>query len=125
MNALPNVRPKIARLLPLLASDQDGEVVAAVRAIERLLQGAGADWHDLTRIVAGETVLPFKIVAFSGSSPEPRWRHLARRCAERRDLNSRDAGFVASLIGMPRSWSPTSRQRQWLADIAARMGEAA
>ena len=38
---------RLARLLPLLASDQPGEVTAAASAITRLLKSAERDWHDL------------------------------------------------------------------------------
>jgi hypothetical protein len=38
---------QIAKMLPRLASDFDGEVVATARALERILKSAGKDWHDL------------------------------------------------------------------------------
>ena len=44
---------KLALLIPRLASEFDGEVVATVRAIRRLLEASGHDLHDLARIVAG------------------------------------------------------------------------
>jgi hypothetical protein len=43
------VNPLIATLIPKLASDHDGEVVATVRAIGRLLKSDGLDWHDLAK----------------------------------------------------------------------------
>lgn len=42
----------IARLIPRLASSFDGEVVATARAVERALQNAGLDWHDLAKAIA-------------------------------------------------------------------------
>ena len=39
----------VAKLLPLLASDQDGEVLATARAIGRKLASAGLDLNDLAR----------------------------------------------------------------------------
>lgn len=56
---------KIMRLLPLLSSDKDGEVVATARAIGRTLASSGLNWHvlaDATR-KGLETVL---------CQPEPR-----------------------------------------------------
>ena len=41
------LRPKLARLVPLLGSDKPGEVAATVAAIERTLVAAKCDWHDL------------------------------------------------------------------------------
>jgi hypothetical protein len=43
---------KLALLIPRLASDFDGEVVATVQAIRRLLRAGGHDLHDLARVVA-------------------------------------------------------------------------
>ncbi|SFK79182.1 hypothetical protein [Methylocapsa palsarum] len=41
---------KITKLIPRLASDFDGEVVATARAIGRALKSAGLDWHDVANI---------------------------------------------------------------------------
>ena len=40
-------RNKLKKLIPMLASDQNGEVIAAVGAIRRTLQSNGSDLHDL------------------------------------------------------------------------------
>jgi hypothetical protein len=40
-------------LIPRLATDQDGEVVATARAIQRTLGSAGLDYHDLAASIAG------------------------------------------------------------------------
>ena len=54
MSALPHeTRQRLAKLIPLLASDKDGEVVAAARAIERALGAVGKDHHDLTALLVG------------------------------------------------------------------------
>jgi len=44
-------RAKFEALLPRLASDHDGEVIATVRALDRVLRRAGMDWHDLVKAV--------------------------------------------------------------------------
>ncbi|MGG5890181.1 hypothetical protein ACLF3G_23980 [Falsiroseomonas sp. HC035] len=54
MNGLISVGARLAKLLPLLASDHHGEVVATAAAITRTLAKAGADWHALADLVAGE-----------------------------------------------------------------------
>jgi hypothetical protein len=51
---LSAIGPRLAKLLPLLASDQSGEVVATARAIGQTLQRGGMDWHDLAALVSGE-----------------------------------------------------------------------
>ena len=50
--ALTTVAPKIAKLVAMLASDRDGEVLGAVRAIARTLKAASADFNDLAAAVA-------------------------------------------------------------------------
>jgi hypothetical protein len=49
---------KLALLIPRLASEFDGEIVATVHAIRRLLDASGHDLHDLARIVAGTKIGP-------------------------------------------------------------------
>jgi hypothetical protein len=56
MSALPTIAPKITKLLPMLSSSHDGEVVNTARAIERTLKGAGLDWHDLAKAFTAPSV---------------------------------------------------------------------
>ena len=44
---------RISRLLPMLSSDKQGEVIAAVNAIGRVLVAGGGNWHDLAKRVDG------------------------------------------------------------------------
>lgn len=53
----PRLPASIVRLIPLLGSPVDGEVLATVRAMSRALKGAGADWHDVARVI-GESCQP-------------------------------------------------------------------
>jgi hypothetical protein len=41
--------PLVEKLIPRLASNFDGEVVATARAIDRSLRANGRDWHDVAR----------------------------------------------------------------------------
>ena len=66
MTSLAPTLPKLEKLVPRLASDADGEVVATVRAIDRTLRGAGCDWHDLTEVLA-----PLRPQAVPKARPEP------------------------------------------------------
>jgi hypothetical protein len=43
----PLDRQRLAKLLGLLGSDHDGEVVAAGRTADRLVRGAGVTWRDV------------------------------------------------------------------------------
>ncbi len=49
--AFAGIAERLGKLIPRLASDHDGEVVATVTAIGRTLQGARLDWHDLAKRV--------------------------------------------------------------------------
>jgi hypothetical protein len=42
------ITPLRGKLLPVLGSNHDGEVIAAAPAISWVLQRAGQSWHDLT-----------------------------------------------------------------------------
>jgi len=52
------VREKLAKIIPRLASTSDGEVVATVNAIERILSASGFDFYDLVAAVAGSSTIP-------------------------------------------------------------------
>jgi hypothetical protein len=48
----------VAKLIPRLASNHDGEVIATVRAIDRTLKADRLDWHDLTRALTASPLPP-------------------------------------------------------------------
>lgn len=52
MKTLAPVRPTLAKLIPRLGSNHDGERLATVEAIKRTLGSAGCDWHDFAASVA-------------------------------------------------------------------------
>ena len=52
-DALEQVIARLAKLLPMLASDKDGEVVNAAQAIKRLLASVKLDFHDLVTFLTG------------------------------------------------------------------------
>src|SRR5262245_42754454 len=47
MARLDSIAPRLRKLLLMLSSDRDGEVIAAARLIGTTLKNAGGDWHDL------------------------------------------------------------------------------
>ena len=57
-------RDKLKKLIPMLASDKDGEVIAAVGAIKRTLQSNGSDFHDLAAKLSKQQrqIIPLAIV---------------------------------------------------------------
>jgi hypothetical protein len=55
-------RSKLAKLIPRLASNHDGEVVSTRNAIARTLKAAGTDLHDLAQFVGRADVSPVVVV---------------------------------------------------------------
>lgn len=53
MSLPAEVAARVAKLVPMLSSDQDGEALAAVRAIGRTLTAARLDFHALASAIQG------------------------------------------------------------------------
>jgi hypothetical protein len=53
----PLDRDKLLKLLALLGSDQEGEVLAAARRIDAMLREAGREWDDLVTVPTGKSWL--------------------------------------------------------------------
>jgi hypothetical protein len=116
MNALAPISARLAKLIPLLASDKAGEVAATVEAIKRVLGTVGADFHDLARALVGQT-----------DADDEDWELLVERLLDASDrLSDRDIEFLWSMrrhVSLGRT--PTPKQAKWLRDIDARLSERA
>lgn len=143
MTALsPATVAKLAKVLPRLATDSDGEVIATVAAVKRVLASGGHDIHDLTEaltapppppiVVWREAPQPRQSNPFSrrphhwrdGLDPNRRWTSLVLRCrlAPGR-LSPWETTFLDSLKGrLDRGGILTERQRDRLLEIAAKLG---
>jgi len=110
--SLAPVAGRIAKLLPLLASDQPGEVVAAISALRRTLAAAGLDLNDLAGAVE----------RLADLAPQD-WGELVELCLAHAELLSdRDWRFVNGV--RPRvllGGDPSEAQKQWLRDIWKRV----
>ena len=112
---------KLGKLIPRLATDHDGEVVATVRAIARTLSSAGLDWHDLTKAVTRD---PEAVVVDRDRKPES-WWEIAAWCRDndRGRLNPKERQFVNDMCGrLIHGGEPTERQGSWLRAIYSRLG---
>lgn len=116
MTALAEVAPKIARVMRLLGSDKDGEVVAAVHAIGRTLAGAGLDWHALAGAIGRAGLEDETRITDWHSAVMWIWRHRMGL------LRPREQDFIEDMAARPASWFLTPRQRDWLQAIADRVG---
>lgn len=109
MTALvPNIpdrdRRRLVSAVGLLASDRDGEVVAAARAACRLLEPHGTNLSQL--VEAALTPMPWR-VSRAGSLRTVDHRTLARKClAMSKHLSDWEAGFLESLVRWDGQLSP-------------------
>jgi hypothetical protein len=128
MKPLPaELRDRLAKLMPRLASPFDGERIATLAAIERVLAAEGFDLHDLTAAIA----LPAAAMPASPSS-QPRQpievRHLLTLIGvleHEASLSPRARDFLADL--RRRCWDYETvflspRQWAWLAGLAENAG---
>lgn len=67
MQSPSEVGVRLAKIIPRLGSNHDGEMLATAAAIERTLRSEGLDWHDFT--VAVQTGL--KSLRTTGAVPAP------------------------------------------------------
>ena len=113
---------KLKALIPRLASTHDGEVVATARAIERILQRFGCDWHDLVSVIAPAPAAKQQRPDFEDSVS---WRSTAEFCADRAvRLSDKEQKFVFDLLAHWRG-GLTVKQAAWLERIAMRLGASA
>jgi hypothetical protein len=112
---LDQVAPKLRKLLLMLSSNKDGEVVNAARAIERTLRAANADWHDLTeRLSAPRSPPP------PPPPPPASWEAKRNFCLKHDNLlREREHAFVLGLG----DWDGelTGKQASWLNAIYSRL----
>ena len=71
---LGTIGAEIAKLLPMLGSDHDGEVIAVVRALGRKLNAGGKDWHWLA-----EQVLRLESTTREARKPSAAWHESTPR----------------------------------------------
>ncbi len=124
MNAItPVIEGRLRALVPMLASNHDGEVVAAARTLDRTLHSVGLDLHDLARLaIEGGMRGPIEPRVATPMRRES-WRSVVAFCARHLDkLKPREASFVRSLAEKTSTaWSPSPKQRDWLFNIYMRL----
>lgn len=112
----PDISARLGWLLPRLATDAPGEVVATVAAIRRTLDRAGLDLHDLAARLteAPRPVHPKP----SAADPLTMARWLTAHALDR--LTPRQADFAATAARLLMAGRPlTPKQHTWLHDLYA------
>jgi hypothetical protein len=110
--ALTPIAPRLlGQLIRLLASDHDGECLAAARALRRTLHSAGQDFHSLADSIEKTFIVQSACLDWTAIAE---W--LLDHCAEH--LSEKEFGFVCDM----RRWGgePTERQAVWLQRIYQR-----
>lgn len=123
MSALHPIADRIRCLIPMLASNQDGEVVAAARTLAKTLGGIGLDLHDFAKLaIKGGALagLPRPTLAAKDMSY---WKAATRFCASNADfLTDREAQFVFSMyLWLATGKEPTAKQANWLTAVIERL----
>jgi hypothetical protein len=141
------VADKLSKLLKLLSSPRDGEVLGAARAILRTLEGAGADIHELATRIQGSGKLSqadmqrIYDAAFAEGrragerdkpaaaenawhDVEPNWQEIATECRDRGDgrLTVREREFVSDMVRWTVYRKPSEKQAKWLHALYVRLG---
>jgi len=111
---------KIALIIPRLGSEHDGEIVAAARAIGRMLNTANCGFADLTDALLPAT--EHTVHARQPSPPKP-WKHTAMWCAQygANILSDRELEFVDSLLRSTSFRTLSPRQLAWLEAIQSKL----
>jgi hypothetical protein len=117
---IDQITERLRKLLLMLSSDRDGEVVAAARSIGRALRGNGSDWHDL----ASRLLVPVKVQARRDARHDRgNWHEMRDYCIKHDVLlRSREHEFITSLG----EWRGdlTEKQYDWLVAICERLRRA-
>jgi hypothetical protein len=132
---------KIGKLLKMLSSNSDGEVVAAARAILRTLQAEGADIHELAERVEGRKLSQAEMqriydkafadgkksvaaAADFSSVGTPSFHEMACEVQAKANgrLSPKEHGFVDDMIRWCAHREPSEKQAKWLHAIYCRIG---
>lgn len=111
MAALSDLAPRLSKLIPRLASDHEGEVVATVAAIRRTLENGGLDLHALAAAIGNPPV----VYRTEPACAEPSRSHQmdARRCLQSGIVwKPHEAEFLRQMVSQLRR--PSEKQSDWL-----------
>jgi hypothetical protein len=151
MSTLAPVAEKLGKLLRLLTSDRDGEVLAAARAIVRTLSSANLSIYDLAdridmSVANGKTFTEQQVIEiyqrgvedglrkadekrfnsgeeFRNTDGSISWHGIAIFCLERIDcLDARHHQFVRDMAARTVSWEPTEKQGKYLKSLYFQSG---
>ena len=135
----PGAAEKLEKLVRLLSSDRDHEVLAAARAITRTLSGAGSDTHELAERIKGVSEADMQRIYDAGvqegkdaaaaaagfkNTEGPSWLEMAEYCAghEEGRLSVKERGFVEDMVRWCARREPSEKQGKWLHVLYVKLG---
>jgi hypothetical protein len=140
-DALVPIAGRLGKLLRMLTSPCDGEVLAAARAIVRTLSSASLDMHALADRIGmpnrpneAEARKIYRAGFMDGlatagirtatcSNDPPPWHEMAVWCQQQSDrLLGREREFVDQMAARTVYHEPTEKQGKWLKSIFYRLG---
>jgi hypothetical protein len=128
---------KIGKLLKMLSSSSDGEVVAAARALLRTLESEGSDIHDLAaRVESGGKLSPAERERIyeqarrdtkkeaTVNNAVPSFYDMACEIQHKANgrLTPKEQGFVDDMARWCARREPSEKQAKWLHSIYCRIG---
>jgi hypothetical protein len=144
---LAPIADQLKPLIRLLSSNQDGEVVAAARALNRLLKANGSDIHAIADSVgqangklteaemrklydagfeAGVHAVENKRHGdedFHNTDGTPSWHAIAVWCQRHDDrLRDNERQFINTVAARTAYREPTAKEEKWLRSIFLRLG---
>jgi hypothetical protein len=145
---LAPIADKLGKMIRMLGSDRDGDVIAAARAIKRTLRSEGLDIHALADGIekpngsalseaemrklcdagydAGLRAAEDKHhgwADFANIDGTPSWHEMALFCQQRDDrLREKERQFIHDITARTVWREPTEKQAKWLKSIFYRLG---
>jgi hypothetical protein len=118
----PSARDKLGKLLRMLSSDKDGEVLAATAAIKRTLAAEGTDIHTLADALCKPAAPHATRPESRAPEDDPDWHAIACECqAHNGRFTERERGFVEDMVAWTARATPTEKQQAWLLSIHGRV----
>jgi hypothetical protein len=117
-----SVAKRIGRLLGMLGSDHDGEVLNAVGMLKKLFCNEKMSFSDLAYVVENSAGAEIRR-QFYDPDGTPNWHQLALYCQRHIDqLPAKEQAFVTQMAGWTVGRAPSEKQAVWLESIFVRLG---
>jgi hypothetical protein len=106
--SMNDLRRQLPKLLRLLSSDNDGEVLAAARAISRLLNSVEADFHDLAAVYENDGIAEQRFARANITLLDP----TGERALDHWRVTLKSVGFCledSNFPKLPQAWQQFAR----------------